>query len=215
MTRLALVLLAACAPAMRLGVEGHERAAEADERAAADEQRRYDPAQTAIMNECPFAGAQHESPCWTVDQNPTAVHLAEAQRRMRSAWTHREESQALRDAEARACEGLSAHDRDTSPFAHREDILSAAVLREDVGDRVREAGAVFVFRRVPNLTEDRLQKLVDCHLARNAAIGFADAEPGDPLDVPDVKVAVREGLRVEVVAPVQSAAREVEGCVSR
>ena len=209
------LLMTACATARPLGVEQHERAAEANERAAASERRQYDPSRTAFVNECPFAGSKHESPCWTLDQNPTAIHLQEAERHMRAAEAHRRASIQLREAEARACTGLSDHDRDTTPFSHRDDVIAAEPLREDSGDRTRELGAVFTFRDVRGLTTERLQKLIDCHVARNAALGFSQDEPDDPLDMPGVTARVHQGLRVEVVANVQKTAREIQARATR
>ena len=216
MRALALTLLFACGTARRdLGVEEHQRAADVEERSAAAEQRLYDPSRRVHLNECPFAGSLHESPCWSVDQNPTAIHLQEAQRHMLLAAKHREASRALREAEARACGGLSDHDRDTSPFAHRDDVVRSEPLREETERGPRDLGAALVFRAVPGLTVERLQRLVDCHLARNAALGFDQDEPDDPLDLPGVGARVREGLRVEVTASIQKTAREIQARAAR
>ena len=51
------------------------------------------------------------------------------------AADHRAASQALRDAEGRACAGLSDADRDESPFHHRDDIASVETLSEGSGSR--------------------------------------------------------------------------------
>ena len=90
------------------------------------------------------------------------------------AADHRAASQALRDAEARACVGISDSDRDMSPFDHREDIASVEPL-VDTWTKVqygKTVGAVVTFRAVPGMTAQWLQRVVDCHLARNAALGY-------------------------------------------
>lgn len=118
--------------------------------------------------------------CWTSVSNPTASHLAEAERHRRMAAEHRAASQALRDAEARACSGLRASDRDTSPFAHREDIAEVTPLTIDVAlgrtTVSRIVGATVVFRARPGLTAEWLQRLTDCHLARAASLGHTMPE---------------------------------------
>ncbi len=93
------------------------------------------------------------------------------------AADHRAASHALRDAEARACVGLSDDDRDMSPFGHGEDIASVEPLTEGPAaasgknDLMTTTGAVVTFRPVPGMTAPWLQRVVDCHLARNAALG--------------------------------------------
>jgi hypothetical protein len=57
--------------------------------------------------------------CWTSVENPTATRLDEAEKHHRAAADHRAASVALRQAEARACGGISEADRDMSPFDHR------------------------------------------------------------------------------------------------
>jgi hypothetical protein len=104
----------------------------------------------------------------------------------------------LRSAEASACSGIDQADRDTSPFEHREDIRSASDLTEEVrmGKTLssRSAGATVVFQAVPGMTAEWLQRVVDCHLARNAAIGHeaASAEMSDcPLTLRGVRASVK------------------------
>lgn len=98
-----------------------------------------------------------------------------AEEHRRAAAAHRAASQALRDAEARACAGLDAGDRDESPFWHREDIASVEplVVETHAGktSTPRTVGAIVTVRAVKGMTAQWLQRLVDCHLARNAALG--------------------------------------------
>lgn len=126
------------------------------------------------------AGADLDGACWTSVTNPTTEHLRVAEEHRRHAADHRAASTALRDAEARACAGISAEDRDMSPFEHREDVESVEPLVERTGpDKLpteRTVGAIVTFRAVPGMTAQWLQRVVDCHLARNAALGHAVPE---------------------------------------
>jgi hypothetical protein len=106
-------------------------------------------------------------------------------------------------AEATACIGISDHDRDTSPFAHSEDVVKIAPL--DVagsGGTFQREGAVFTFRAVPGMTAEWLQRVVDCHIARNNAMGHlaADMEycPLVPANVRAVVKPTAGGFAVEV-----------------
>ena len=84
-----------------------------------------------------------------------------------SAAEHRAASKALQDAESRACIGIDPSDRDISPFHHGADIAAVKVL----GTPGAETGIDVVFKPVVGLTVEKLQHLVDCHLARSAALG--------------------------------------------
>lgn len=155
--------------------------------------------------------------CWTSTSNPTARHLDEAKRHQKMAADHRAASQALRDAESRACAGLSDEDRDLSPFAHREDIASVEPLTEGVpsgkATYPRTAGAVVTFRALPGMTAQWLQRVIDCHLARNAALGHDVSEmPYCPLVPKDVTARVNpaaSGFTVAVRSDDPDTAREV------
>jgi hypothetical protein len=111
--------------------------------------------------------------CWVETINPTAVHLQEVEAHRERAVHHRKAARELGDVESRACAGITDEDRDMSPFAHRGDILGVNPL-EERASKARErrlVGATVVFRAVPRLTAPELQRIVDCHLARNAVIG--------------------------------------------
>lgn len=97
------------------------------------------------------------------------------------AAAHRAAAQALRDAEARSCQGLAAADRDTSPFEHSPDIEGAAPLysrfaSSKSGAQRKQIGATVRFRAVRGLTREWLQRIIDCHLARNSALGNVASE---------------------------------------
>jgi hypothetical protein len=134
----------------------------------------------------------------------------------------------LRDAEARACAGLAEEDRDMSPFSHAADIQSVSPRHEEpkgergtptaVGraqDRMptRLVGATVVFGAKPGLTAEWLQRIVDCHLARNAAVGHDMSEmPDCPLVPRGAQATVRSaggGFAVDVRADDDKTAAEI------
>jgi len=204
-TKVTLVLIAgvvgtACAsttPGAKphdMSVAQHEAMAAKESATATTHSGQYDPNASAQTERCGVKGA-----CWTSTTNPTAVHLEDAKKHQKMAADHRAASQALRDAEARACVGLADADRDTSPFDHREEIASVEPLTADVasgiagkgGTRTVTEGAIITFRAVPGMTAQWLQRLVDCHLARNAALGHEVPEmPLCPLVLKNVTATV-------------------------
>lgn len=152
---------------------------------------------------CP--GYDSEEACyryWTSFRNPTKKQFDKARKHRELAEKHRAASAALRDAEARACAGVPDEERDVSPFFHREDIVAVETLPAERrgGDVV--TGARVVFRQLPGMTADWLQRVVDCHLARNAAVGAEHEHLSCcPLGVPGVTALVRvvpTGLAVEI-----------------
>jgi hypothetical protein len=104
-------------------------------------------------------------------------------------------SAALASAEASACAGIADDDRDVSPFYHREDIESVSPLSEEFksGKTVtkKEVGSTIVFRAVPGMTVEWLQRVVDCHVARAASVGHDMPEMAYcPLELKGVKAKV-------------------------
>jgi hypothetical protein len=183
-----LLLAAGCASTP--GASPHDMSAPQHEAVAADQERiaaahgaQYDPDAGVEHEHCHSARAPDDA-CWTSIRNPTAEHLEEARKYRTMAADHRAASQALRDAEARACVGISEEDRDASPFTHREDIARVRPLIERSGPRSmpRTVGAVVTFVAVPGMSVAWVQRVVDCHLARNAALGHVVPEmPNCPL----------------------------------
>jgi hypothetical protein len=155
--------------------------------------------------------------CWTSTAHPTAEDQRQANELRKAAADHRAASQALRDAEAQACVGLSNDDRDMSPFAHREDVASVEPLYEQVtsgkGPRAKMEGAVVTFRAVPGMTAQWLQRLADCHLARNAALGHDVPEmpycPLVPKGVTATVTPTATGFAVAIRAEDTETANEV------
>jgi hypothetical protein len=144
----------------------------------------------AVVSGCAAAGtqphemsaAEHEAraehpcgtdtPCWTTANRPTPMDSQRAVIDRQSAAEHRAAAKALRDAEAQACAGLSPDDRDISPFDRRQDIERVEPLRvRDPKGIPHDVGVTVAFRAVPGLTSEWLQRIVDCHTARNAVLG--------------------------------------------
>jgi len=146
--------------------------------------------------------------------SPTDVHLSHAATHRAAAAKHRAASAALRDAEARTCEGLAQYDRDLSPFEHTEDIAAVAPLPApgDLGGE-KPVGAVVTFKPVPGISPAWLQRVVDCHLARNAALGHDVPEMPDcplvPKGASATVVSAGKALTVEIRADNPAAAAEI------
>ena len=195
----------------------HEAAAKSEEQAAKEHNTQYDPSQYVYIPPtitCPFYSGATCYRSWTSVANPTERHLTEGKEHAYLALQHRAASQELREAEARACKNVPDGDRDISPFYHREDIVSAGPFKESLpygGGSV--IGAEVVFASLPGMTAEWLQRVVDCHLARNAV--FPDAETTMsycPIAVPHVKAQVRSvgsGFAVDITATDDKSVKEI------
>jgi hypothetical protein len=157
------------------------------------------------------------TPCWqAADRRVVDAHA-------NAAAKHRTASAELRDAEARACAGISSEDRDMSPFERVADIANVEPLVEQVGTpklpRTETVGAIVTFRAVPGLTAEWLQRIVDCHLARNAALGHVVPEmPNCPLVPRGVHARVRSvgnGFAVEIRGDDAASVREIRARAER
>lgn len=215
------VTLAASACGHAAGTQPHDMSAAQHQAAAAREEdqasqhaEQHDPDAVQTEKRCsPGKGRV----CWTATTNPTQGHVKTADEHRELAAQHRAASQALQGAEARACTGIDDADRDVSPFAHGADIRSVSQFREEkvVGkNRVtRDAGATIVFRATPGLTVEWLQRIVDCHLARNAAVGHDMPEmaycPLVPRGVQANVRSVGDGFAVDVRADDAETAEEI------
>jgi hypothetical protein len=192
---LASLALAACRPAAMIGPEPnepatqpeatgaaqHQAAAKREEARLEQHQKLYDPKATQSVRRCDaaqFTRSPGEPICWLETINPTAVHLKEIEDHRLRAAEHRRAARELRATEERACAGIALEDRDVSPFSRRGDILGVSPLESTPGKPVAQGqivGATVIFRPVPGLTAGELQRLVDCHLERNATIGYDTA----------------------------------------
>ncbi len=194
----------------------HEQAASAHDQMADPHAQAYDPAASVEKQRC----GDPRRPCWTWLANPTEEHKADADKHRKMAADHRAAGQALRDAETRACSGVPDVDRDMNPFDHREDITGVTPYNTPVqsgaGQKqgmTRLQGAVVTFRAVPGMTAEWLQRVVDCHVARNASMGFNMPEMAYcPLSVKGAKGKVAStgnGFAVTVEADDSSAAQDI------
>jgi hypothetical protein len=159
-------LLCACASSVPLDdktASEHDAIAKSEEEQAAAAEAKYDSTRTELQQRCRLSKFRGEDICWFSVVNPTAQHLEDAKVHRRAAEEHRAASASLRRAEAEACVGISSMDRDMSPLRHREEVLAVS----DIPD-----GARLEIGPTPGLDEEKLQRLVDCHLARNAAVGW-------------------------------------------
>lgn len=225
---LGLFVLAACAPSSStsrtaspkavepMSVAGHERTADDLEAAAGGEEKRYAPNARPSGGMCRGRPEPTEDVCWTSLVNPTDKYLKHAEEHRKLAAQHRAAAKTLRDAEARACADVSPIDRDESPFEHPEDIVKVEPLHGSVSKFLNEPwteGVVVTFRALPGMTVAWLQQVVDCQLARNAAMGHEVPELEACLLVPrNVRAAVGttpEGLTITVRAGDRAAADEL------
>ena len=218
LTASASALLLACAadPGTQphdMSAAQHEAMAKQEDAASAGHEAQHDPNATASTTQCAGKGG-----CWTSTSNPTSQHAEDAKHHHELAQKHRAASAALSSAEASACAGISDDDRDTSPFYHREDIESVAPLTEEVktgkGVTKKQVGSTIVFRAVPGMTAEWLQRVVDCHMARAAAVGHEMPEMAYcPLELKGVKAKVTStgtGFAVNVSADDASTITEIQ-----
>ncbi len=197
----------------------HDREAESHARLGEQHAAQYDPKASAKEERCKAASGHvpgGEDVCWTSTKNPTAKHLRAAEEHRKHAADHRAASAALRDAETRACAGIPPDDRDTSPFDHAEDIAGVEPLIERVASKApgeRRVGAIVTFHAVPGMTTEWLQRVVDCHLARNAALGHTVPEmPNCPLVPKGAEARVSStgsGFAVAIRSEDEQTAREI------
>jgi hypothetical protein len=203
----------------------HEAMARREYGQAEADSAQYHPSARVRSESCP--DILGNPVCWSSSANPTRQHLEQAEEARRRAADHRAASQVLRSAEASACAGLSERDRDESPFAHREDIASVTPLNEpdpgipagsayesgEVRGGHEQLGAVVTFRALPGMTAPWLQRVIDCHLARNAALGYNVPEmpycPLVPKGVTATVTPTSTGFAVEIRSSDRDTAKEI------
>ena len=148
----------------------HEVTAANEEKAASNHAERYKATAQESKQTCTKGNT-----CWKSMENPTEAHKADAEKHQKMAADHRAAAKSLRDAEASACVGISDADRDMSPFNHREDIsqVKQHVVEGRTGKSATSVttGSDILFRAVPGMTAEWLQRVVDCHVARASSVG--------------------------------------------
>ncbi len=175
-----------------MSVSEHEKSADQELKEAERHQAQFDPdAWSAGDGEC-------DTYCFDIWTNPTSGHVREARKHRALAAQHRRASEALRVAEDRACTGIPERDRDLSPFFHTDDI------EEVSGQEADGADLVVRFSAIEGVDAEAMQRLLDCHLARNSARGHVAPEmdycPLVPKGVRATVVAGERGLTVEIEA---------------
>jgi hypothetical protein len=153
--------------------QAHESAAEEHARSSAEHSAQYDEKALTDPGDC----SQYLGSCW--GSNPTEPHKDRAEEQRRAAAAHRAAAKSLQDVEARACQGVSESDRDISPFFHRQAIVEVKPFtreRLEFAERSSAseegAGATIVLLPAPGVTAERLQRTIECHVARNATLGY-------------------------------------------
>ena len=218
--------LAACISALMLGCGAdpgtqphdmsatqHEAMAKQEEQTGDTHTEQHDPAAKQEEQHCSGKGG-----CWTSVSNPTAQHSDDAEKHRELAKKHRAASASLVSAEASSCAGISDDDRDISPFYHREDIQSVEpyveTIRSGKGSTTKVVGSTVVFRALPGMTAEWLQRVVDCHLARAAAVGHNMPEMDYcPLELKGVKATVSSagnGFAVKISASDEATVAEIK-----
>ncbi len=201
-----------------MSAASHEAAANEHEKDARLHAADYNPDAGVTSEHCSRGTKNNDGGvCWTSVSNPTQEHRDAAEKHHKMATDHRAASQALRDAEARACVGLSEQDREMSPFEHKDDIAAVEPLQVTNNNArvggARTVGATVTFRAVPGMTAEWLQRVVDCHAARNAAIGHVVPEmPTCPLVPNGVSAKVTStgaGFAVAIQSDDADTSREV------
>jgi hypothetical protein len=90
----------------------------------------------------------------------------------------------LAETELHSCHGIPAREREHSPFAHRRSIAEVAPRRD---------GVAITFKPVEGLTAAWLERAIQCHQARFAALGQPGGYlPDDPTLVTGARVTVTE-----------------------
>lgn len=163
----------------------------------------------------PVAGATGQI-CWSsaVPTGAGSYGMMKAAEQREAAAEHRRVSQALRDAELRACAGIAEADVNVSPFAHKDDIIGVQVLQaiQPDGSRV-PLGAQIRFHELRQLSADWFQHVIDCHVARDNALGHDVPEmsycPLVPRGATATVSAVPHGFMVDIRSDDPQGAAEI------
>jgi hypothetical protein len=199
-----------------LSVVGHENEAARLEQAALSKEKHYNPQARESGGMCRGRPGPTEDVCWSSFRNPTERFLLRAEETRRLAADHRMAARTLRDAEMHACAGIAEDDRLDSPFDHRDDILRVEPLHGGVSRYLNQPwteGVVVTFRPVLGMSAPWLQHVVDCQIARHAALGNdLTLQPRCllvPKGVRATVAAVPDGFAVTVLAGERETAEEL------
>jgi len=118
---------------------------------------------------------QHEAAARDLVVHPTQDVIKQWKSHMKMAARHHSAAQQLQAAEQHACAGLSPQERQLSPFGAPANVEGVDVLYEGFSLRsggAPEIGAAVRIRPSTGVTRKWLQRLVDCHLAQHASLGY-------------------------------------------
>jgi hypothetical protein len=119
------------------------------------------------------------------------------------------------DSKARVCDGISESAQKMGPFAYTEEITSVAPLV--VGEN--PVGATVTVRAGPEITAERLQRMVDCQLVHYSGQGYPESERTySPLAVRDASARVSstgDGYAVEIRSNDRETAGEILAAAQR
>lgn len=192
----AVLFLAACGAAQQpqpTGVNGYTGAAEHhDEKALAIEASAhsvggaptYACGDTVLADQTTSAGERIDlaTPCFDVTEEAGNHARFEAHRERAEAARDRKIAANLAEAELHSCKGIPEREREHSPFAHRSAIASVTP---------QPHGVAIAFKPVNGLSAAWMERAIQCHQARFAALGNPiDYLPGDPTLVPGAHVSV-------------------------
>jgi hypothetical protein len=181
----ACVLVAGCAHKEMTG-EDHRAAAAADLEKSAQEKAKYDPEATAMAITPRSAALTDEPTPPPRFYNPSAAHLVEADRKMKSAFDHLEAARKLEKYEDVACNGISAAERMSCP------LIAPHLEKVEEGSR-----GVVLHLKSPEKAKT-LATQMSCHLAFSKANNFEQAPC--PLYVKGVAITLVGDRAIEVTS---------------
>jgi hypothetical protein len=120
------------------------------------------------------------------------------------------------EVEASACSDVPAAERDLGPLGHRDRIAGVEVLQDRLYPKQmpQPSGVAVYVRATPGMTEQWLDRVLECHLAHRAAIAGTTEDRSDPFLVEDARIGVSptsDGFRIAITTRDVAAAREIIG----
>lgn len=185
--------LSACAHTDEMTADEHRAQAVHDQRLAEVEKSQYDP--NAIARTPAPRGPEADIAPELREYNPTAAHLAEADRKMRESFGHLNAADKLERYEDVACANVSLAERTSCP------LLAPHVASVEEGSR---GVTLHLTQSAP---AQRLASQLSCHLAFARANGF-DRAPC-PLFLKGVTITLRGSQLIDIFASDAKTASEL------
>lgn len=186
-----------------------QAAAEEETQASQDDREAYEASADGGSCGSPVTtrpqGASVDDVCLSARREATNEYEWEATLLRKHASEHRVAAAELEEAETTACQGLSKADQILSPFYRWSNITFV---------NPRLDGATIVFGEEPGLTREYMKRLVDCHRARDAALGYDVPEAAySPLALKGIDSAVvtqlSQGIGVTITSSQHPVAVEI------